>query len=308
MRVGITGATGLIGTRLVSALKQRGDSVVALSRDPERARQTLGTDAVGWDPSSGPAPEQTLSELDGVVNLAGEPVAQRWTAGAKELIRSSRVLGTQHLVEGLQAAWPRPRVLVSISAAGYYGDRGSELLDESAPPGNDFLASVCVEWESVANRAAELGVRVVIARLGVVLDRHGGALQKMLPAFKSFVGGPVAGGRQYMPWINLNDVVGILTAALEGTGAATGGPSLWSGPVNACAPSPATNAEFSHALGQALHRPSAIPVPGFALRRMFGEMSTALTASQRMVPARTLELGYEFRYPGLEEGLRAALT
>jgi len=236
------------------------------------------------------------------VHLAGEPVAQRWSAAAKERIRSSRVTGTANLVAGLSAAEPRPRTLVSTSAAGYYGDRGEQLLDETASPGptEDFLTAVCLEWERAATAAGELGVRVAIVRNGVVLDRRGGALARMLPPFKGGVGGPIAGGRQYMPWIALDDVVGIYTAALDGS-------EPWSGPVNACAPTPATNAEFTRALGHALHRPAVIPVPAFGLRALFGEMASVLTASQRMVPAQALARGYEFRFEGLAEALQAAL-
>lgn len=308
MRIAITGATGLIGTRVAAVLTARGDSVIAFSRDPRRARELLGTEAAAWDPLSGPAPAEALSEADGVINLAGEPVAQRWDAEIKERLRSSRVTGTRHLVEGIQAAWPRPRTLVSSSAAGFYGDRGADELDETQPPGTDFLASLCTEWEEAAEAASELGVRVARIRTGVVLDRAGGALKQMLPPFRAGVGGPIAGGRQYMPWIHVDDVVGIIVSALDGTSGAEAGPAMWSGPVNASAPTPATNREFSRALGRALRRPAVIPVPAFALRRMFGEMASVITSSERMIPARALELGYQFRYPELERALRAALA
>jgi uncharacterized protein (TIGR01777 family) len=307
MRVVITGATGLIGSRLVVVLKGRGDTPVALSRNPERARERLGIEAVGWDPLSGPAPEQALSEADAVVNLAGEQVAQRWTAEAKERIRSSRVIGTRNLIEGIQAAWPRPRALVSSSAAGYYGDRGAEELVETAPPGTDFLASVSTEWEAAAQKASELGMRVVRIRTGVVLDRGGGALQRLLPPFRAGLGGPVGSGRQYMPWVHIEDVVGIMIAAVDGTSGPGGGPAMWSGAVNASGPTPMTNREFSRTLGRVLRRPAVIPVPPFGLKAIFGEMASVLTSSQRMIPARALELGYEFRYPKLEEALRAAI-
>jgi uncharacterized protein (TIGR01777 family) len=306
MRVGVTGATGLIGSRLVAALKARGDSVLALSRDPGRARDRLGVEAVAWDPSAGAgaqAPDRsqadTLPGLDAIVNLAGEPVAQRWTSRAKERIRSSRVTGTRRLVEAVAGSDLRPRTLVSASAAGYYGDRGATELDESVPPGDDFLASVCVDWERAAEAAEPLGVRVVKIRNGVVLDRGGGALRSMLLPFKAGVGGPVAGGSQYMPWIALDDVVGLLIAALSD--------ATWSGSVNASAPEPATNRSFSRALGRALHRPAVVPVPGAALRLLFGEMSSVLTVSQRMVPKRALELGYQFKHGDLDDALSAAL-
>ena len=300
MKVAVTGATGLIGRRLVAALIARGDQVTVLSRSPSRASSAVpGATAREWDPSRRTTPD--LSGIDGVVHLAGEPIAQRWTSAVKERIRSSRVGGTELLVAGLRDFDPRPRALVSTSAAGYYGDRGSALLDETAAPGppDDFLASVCVEWERAAMAAADLGVRVVILRNGVVLDPTGGALAQMLTPFKAGVGGPIAGGKQYIPWIAIDDVVAIYLAALDGT--------QWSGAVNACAPTPVPNASFTRSLGRALHRPAFVPLPAFALRLMFGEMASVLIASQRMVPARTVGLGYEFRYPELDEALAEVL-
>jgi uncharacterized protein (TIGR01777 family) len=300
MKVTVTGATGLIGSRLVGALRDRGDEVTVLSRDPAAAARRLDADAVAWDPSAGPAPASALAGRDGVVHLAGENVGQRWTARAKEAIRESRVAGTRGLVAGLKDADPRPGVLVSSSAVGYYGPRGDEPIDESAGSGDDFLARVCAEWEREANAASEVGVRVVTIRTGVVLARNGGALAKMLPPFKAGVGGPVAGGRQYVPWVHLDDVVGMMVAALGDEG--------WSGPVNATAPEPVTNADLSKALGRALHRPAILPVPGFAMRVLFGEMGQVVTTGQRAVPARALELGYAYRHPDLDEALRAALA
>jgi uncharacterized protein (TIGR01777 family) len=292
MKVAVTGATGLIGARLLTALKARGDEVVVFSRSAARGVQ--------WDPLAGPAPADALSGADAVVHLAGEPVAQRWNDDVKRRIRESRAIGTAHLVDGLRAADPRPAVLISTSASGYYGDRGDALVDESTDPGTDFLAEVCSEWERAASVAStELEMRVVVVRNGVVLDAGGGALKTMLPPFKAGVGGPVAGGRQYLPWIAADDVVGIYLAALDS--------EQWSGPVNASAPAPVTNAEFSRALGRALHRPAVMPVPGFALKLRFGEMATIVTASQRMVPARALALGYRFRFGDLDAALEAAL-
>jgi len=302
MKVALTGATGMIGRPLGTALRRRGDELVVLSRRASSATGVSNSSQVlEWEPASGPAPG--LSGVDAVVHLAGEPVAQRWTAAAKDRIRRSRVLGTANLVAGLATADPRPNVLVSTSAAGFYGDRGDLPLEESAPPGprDDFLASVCIDWEDAAEQATELGVRVVIVRNGVVLDRHGGALAKMLPAFKLSLGGPIAGGRQYMPWITLDDVVGLYLAALDGG-------ASWSGPVNASAPAPATNAQFTKALGRALHRPAVAPVPAFALRLLFGEMASVLLASQRALPARATQLGYQFRWGELDSALAAALA
>ena len=300
MKVTITGATGLIGTRLVAALQERGDSVTVLSRSPERASAALGVEAEGWDPLTGPAPAHALSGRDGVVHLAGEPVAQRWNANVKDAIVESRETGTRNLVAGLAAAQPRPGVLVSSSAVGYYGKHGDERIGEDTAAGDDFLAQACVAWEREAGAASDLGVRVVTVRTGVVLDTSGGALKTMLPPFRAGVGGPVAGGAQYLPWIHVDDVVGMYLAALDE-------PS-WSGPVNASAPEPVTNREFSKALGRALHRPAVAPVPALALRLLYGEMAEIVTEGQRAVPERALALGFAFRHPELDEALAAALA
>ena len=300
MRVTVTGATGRIGTRLVGALRERGDEVTVLSRDPDKARASLGVETHAWQPESEPAPVAALAGRDGVVHLAGEDVAQRWSDDAKRRLMSSRELGTRNLVAGLAAADPRPAVLVSSSAVGYYGARGDELVTEDAPAGEDFLAQVCVKWEREAAAAEDLGVRVVRVRTGIVLEKEGGALAKMLPFFRLGVGGPVAGGRQYMPWIHVDDLVGIYVAALDGDG--------WSGPVNATAPTPATNKRFSQALGRALHRPALAPVPSAAIRALYGEMAEIVITGQRAVPQRAQALGYEFAYSDLDDALRTALA
>lgn len=303
MRVTVTGATGLIGPRLVRWLAARGDEVTVLSRSPERARERLpGVDTVRWDLMSEPAPLEALQGRDGVVHLAGENIAQRWTARAKRTIEESRVTGTRHLVQGLAsvAETERPRVLVSSSGVGYYGVHGEEPIDEEAPAGSDFLAQTCVAWEGEARAAEPLGVRVVRLRTGVVLDPGGGALAKMLPPFKLGVGGPVAGGGQYISWVHADDLVGIVMAAIDS--------DEWRGAVNATAPEPQRNRDFSKALGHVLHRPSLLPVPGAALRLMYGEMATIVTSGVRALPARALMWGYEFRYPQLDVALRVALT
>lgn len=301
MRVAITGATGTIGTRLVRELSARGDEVTALSRDPERARGTLGAGAgvVGWDADAGPAPREALDGRDALVHLAGEPVAQRWSAEVKERIRRSRELGTRNLVAGLRAAKPRPEVLVSSSAVGYYGPHGEEEVTEDDPAGSDFLAEVCAAWEREADAAAELGVRVVRLRTGVVLDRQGGALKTMLPPFRLGAGGPVAGGRQYMPWIHVDDVVGMILASLDD--------ERWTGAVNATAPVPVTNKAFAKALGRALGRPAIAPVPAVAIRALYGQMAEIVTRGQRAIPERALGLGYGYRHPDLDEALRSAV-
>ncbi|HXW58220.1 MAG TPA: TIGR01777 family oxidoreductase [Solirubrobacteraceae bacterium] len=306
LRVTVTGATGLVGGALLRVLRECDADVTVLSRDPQRARARLWRGAgmhrlafARWDPSAEVAPPDALSARDAVVHLAGEPIAQRWSERVRRAIRDSRVHGTRRLVEGITRAEPRPGALVSGSAIGYYGDRGEEPLDESAGPGRDFLARVCVEWEAEAQRAVELGVRVVRSRTGVVLDPAAGALAKMLLPFRLGIGGPVGGGRQYVPWIHVDDLAGMLLAALRD--------ERWSGPVNATAPQPATNRDFSHALGAALGRPASLPVPALALRLLYGEMAQIVTGGARVVPAKALVLGYDFRHPGLDGALRAVL-
>ncbi len=302
-RITLTGATGLIGRRLVQELGRAGAELTVLTRDPQEARRKLGGDvqALAWDSLAEPAPAAALEHRDTIVHLAGENVAQRWSPLAKRAIRDSRVQGTANLVTGLTTlpADMRPRTLVSSSAVGYYGPHGNEPLDEEAPPGEDFLAQVCLAWEQGAEAAAELGLRVVRVRTGVVLSKDGGALAKMLPPFRLGIGGPVAGGGQFVPWIHLDDVVGMYLAASAD--------ESWSGPVNATAPMPVSNRELSRALGRVLRRPALLPVPGLALRALYGEMAEIVTQGARVMPARALMLGYEFRHPELDEALRSAL-
>jgi len=299
MKVTVTGATGRIGSTLVARLRERGDEVTVLSRNPARATERLGAPATAWDLKAGAAPAEALAGRDAVVHLAGEDIGQRWSEGVKREIRASREQGTRHLVDGLGGADPRPGLLISASGSGYYGPRGDERVDEREPPGDDFVAQVCVAWEREARRAEELGLRVVRTRTGPVLDRQGGALAKMLPPFRLGVGGPVAGGDQYLPWIHLDDVVGLLLATLDSR--------HFTGALNVSAPEPATNRAFSKALGRALRRPAFAPVPTFALRVLYGEMAQIVTEGVRMVPARAGELGYAFAHPHLDEALRSAL-
>jgi uncharacterized protein len=303
MRVVITGATGLIGRSLINVLLDRGDEVVALSRDEQRARESLGTGAEvqAWArPTEEPPPEAALAGADAVVHLLGEPVAQQWTAESKQAIRNSRVAGTRNLVAGLLAVAPeqRPATLVSQSATGYYGPRDDQPLTEDAAAGHDFLAGVVAAWEHEALRAAT-ELRVVVTRTGVVLSPDGGALAKMLPFFRLGIGGPVAGGRQYVPWVHLDDVVGAMLFSLEQSQA--------SGPANLTAPNPVTNAELSHTLGRVLKRPAILPVPAFALRILYGDMAEIVTTGQRVLPAKLEQLGYPFRYSELEPALRDVL-
>lgn len=301
----VTGATGLIGRRLIAALGQRDAQLTVLSRDPERARESLDADAgspveaLAWNPIGEPAPAAALEGRDAVVHLAGENVAQRWSQASQRAIRESRVLGTRNLLAGLERAEPSPRTLLSASAIGYYGAHGEEPLDEDAPAGEDFLAQVCRAWEAEACKAEELGVRVVLVRTGVVLDRSGGALAKMLLPFRLGVGGPLAGGRQFISWIHVDDLVGLMLAALAD--------ERWSGPINATAPEPVSNRDFSRALGRTLGRPALMPTPGVALRLLYGEMAEILTHGARVVPAKPLVLGYRFAHPHLDGALRSAL-
>jgi uncharacterized protein len=303
VKVVVTGATGTIGRAIVAALRERGDEPVALSRDPDRARSVLGEDveAHAWrDPKSEPAPAEALRDAGGVIHLLGESISQRWTDEVKREIRESRVLSTRNLVAAMRDAGPRLRTLVSQSASGWYGARGDEAVDESEPAADDFLAEVVRDWEAEAAKAEDAGVRVVFSRTGVVLSPEGGALEKMMPFFKAGVGGPVAGGKQYVPWVHLDDVVGAQLFLL--------GEERAQGPVNVTAPNPATNKELSKALGRAIHRPAIAPVPGFAVKTLYGEMASIVTTGARAVPRKLEELGYEFKHPELDEAVRSAVA
>jgi hypothetical protein len=301
-RVAVAGATGTIGRALVAALLERGDVVVALTRDPARATDLGTAMLVAWpEPKRSAPPPDALSGTDAVVNLLGEPIAQRWSEAAKAEIRDSRVLGTSSLVEAIGAlpAQARPRAFVSQSATGYYGPRGDEILDERASAGSDFLAELVVEWEREAT-AAESVVRVAVTRTGVVLAPRSGALAQMLLPFRLGLGGPVAGGKQYVSWIHIDDVVGGLLRCID--------TEALRGPVNLTAPTPVTNREFGQALGRGLRRPAVLPVPKLGLKLAYGEMSSVVTTGQRVVPERLIESGYEFRYPELDAALRDVLA
>ena len=254
MRVVVTGASGMIGSAVADALLARGDEVVALTRDPERARATNPTVTWhAWEPARERPPLPALEGIDGIVNLTGESLEQRWSEEAKERITASRVTATRNLVQGIAAAERKPTVLVSGSAVGYYGDRGDAIVDESAAPGDGFDSRLCVAWEEAAREAEASGVRVVLVRTGLVLDRRGGLLAQLLPPFRLGLGGPLAGGNQYMPWIHIVDEVGILLWALDRDDV--------SGAINATAPEPSTNRDLSKALGRALGRPAVLPIP-----------------------------------------------
>jgi uncharacterized protein len=278
MIVAVTGATGFVGRRLLETLASEGCEVRGLSRRP-RPAAFEGTGAV--------------------IHLAGEPVAQRWSHEAKRRIRDSRVLGTEHLIQALSATSKRPRVLVSASAVGYYGSRGDVVLTEDSGPGKGFLPEVCQEWEKSADLAGTLGMRVVKLRIGVVLGRGGGALEQMLPPFRMGAGGPLAGGRQWMSWIHLDDLISLIRFAVDNPSA--------SGAFNATAPNPLRNAEFTKELGRTLKRPAFLPVPKFALELLYGEMSEVVLASQRAVPQAAQRAGFVFRYPDAGAALREIL-
>ena len=299
----VTGATGLVGGRLLPSLGKRGVRVRALTRDPERARRRLGAgaEALGWDGIE--VPEAALRGAGAVVHLAGEPIFGGLPSAARrERIRASRVRSTESLgaALGRLAEAERPRVLVCASAVGWYGgDHGDAELDESAPVGAGFLAELCRDWEEAATRAERHGVRVVRLRIGVALAREGGALALMLRPFRLGLGGPLGSGRQWMPWVHVDDVVGLILFALDADAAL--------GPINAVAPEPVRNRELTRLLAAKLGRPAFLPVPGFALRAALGEMAGELLDSRRVVPRRAQALGYRFAHPTLASALDAEL-
>ena len=302
MRVLLTGASGTIGKSVADALLARGDEVVALTRDPAAARETNPTVRWhAWNPTLERPPEAAFDGVDGVVNLAGEPINQRWTEDAKERIMSSREVATHNLVQGIVAADPRPQVLVSQSAVGYYGDRGEALVDEETGPGDSFDAAVCVAWEAAAHEVEGSGVRLAIMRTGLVLDRSSGLLAELMTPFKLGLGGPIAGGQAFMPWISLADEVGMILWALDTEAA--------SGTFNATAPEPVTNREFTKALGKALGRPAIVPVPKLVLKlRLGNEFADTAVAGQRALPRRAQDLGYRFKHADIASALAATLS
>jgi uncharacterized protein (TIGR01777 family) len=302
VRVLLTGASGLIGSSVSDALLARGDEVIGLTRDPGRARSSNPKVRwQAWNPTLERPPAEALQGVEGVVNLIGESLDQRWTEDAKRRILESRETATHNLVQAIAATDPGPRVLVSQSAVGYYGDRGDAVVDESAEPGTGFAAEVPIAWEAAAREVDDAGVRLVILRTAPVLDRRGGLLKRLLLPFRLGLGGPIAGGEQYLPWIHIDDEVGIVLWALD--------TEQVSGVVNAAAPEQVTNREFSKALGRVLHRPAVVPVPKLGLSALVGrELADTVAGGQRVLPRRTQDLGYRFRYPELEPALGAALA
>jgi len=291
----VSGSRGLIGSALIPALANEGHRVVRLTRSDSN-----GDNAVRWDPSAGTIDAARLEGIDAVVHLAGENIVGRWTSDKKRRIRDSRVRGTRLLAETLAGLPAPPRVMVSASATGYYGDRGNELLREESAPGANFLAGVCQEWEAAAEPAREAGVRIVHPRFGLVLSPEGGALGTTLPIFRLGVGGKIGSGRQYWPWVAIDDVVGAIVHTLT-TGSLEG-------PINVVVPDPPTNAQYTRALGRVLNRPAIFPLPAPAARLMLGQVADELLlASQRVEPAKLRESGYEYRYPELEGAFRHLL-
>ncbi len=301
MKVLVTGASGFIGSALCDSLLVRGDTVVGLARDPARARGTNPSVIWhAWEPTLERPPAAAFDGVDAVVNLVGEKINQRWTDEAKQRIMESRRIGTHNLVGALAGLERRPRVLVNQSAIGFYGDRGDAIVDESATPGEGFDSEVVQEWEKAAHEAEGLEMRLVVVRTGHVLDPDGGFLAELLPPFKLGVGGPLAGGAQYVSWIHIEDEIGILLWAIDN--------ATVSGTVNSTAPKPVTNRELSKSLGRALGRPAVMPVPGVVLDLKFGnEFGAVLRGGQRVIPRRAQDLGYTFRFPELDGALEDLL-
>jgi uncharacterized protein (TIGR01777 family) len=293
----ITGATGFIGTHLVAFLLSRGDSVNYLGRQRSRSMDSRAAFHC-WNAGELP-PLASVPRLDAVINLAGEPVAQRWNSEVKQRIYSSRVDRTRQLVSAIAGLKYKPAVFVSASGANYYGDGGDEVLTENSAPGSDFLAKVCVDWERAALEAQASGLRVATVRIGAVLGREGGALKKMLPPFRLGAGGRFGNGRQWMPWIHVHDLVRLLVFAVEKADV--------SGPLNGSSAEPVTNAQFTKALARAVHRPALFPVPKFALKLALGEAANFLLGSLRVLPEATTQAGFQFEYPELDSALRSLL-
>lgn len=297
----VTGATGFIGSRVCDALHEKDNAVHVLSRNPARAQTKLHSvkSVYGWNPETEHLPSEAISDVKAVIHLAGETIAGRWNAAKKRRIRDSRILSTRNLVASLADANSKPAVLVCASAIGYYGDSGDEHFTEASPAGTDFLAEVCQEWETEAQKATEFGIRVVTVRIGLVLGLGGGLLQQVLLPFKMGVGGKLGSGTQWMSWIHVDDVVGIILHALEN--------EEINGALNATAPAPVRNTEFTKTLGAVLRRPTLFPVPTFGLKLMMGEFADFVVLSQNVLPEKTEASGYEFCYRTLESALKALL-
>ena len=298
----VTGASGFVGRTLCRFAVESEHGVVALSRSPDAAAALLPHEAKveAWQPDTELLKSAALSEIGAVVHLAGETIGERWNSDKKQRIRESRVHSTNRLVESLAKADSKPAVLVCASAIGYYGEGGDQEFTEDSPPGNDFLAGVCQDWEAEAQKAEALGIRVVHIRLGHVFGRNGGLLGKMLPPFYMGLGGRLGSGSQWMSWIHIDDVARIILYAIENQNV--------NGALNATAPLPVRNIEFTKTLGRVIRRPTLFPVPTFALKLRYGEFTDFMLMSQRVLPERTLSMGFEFRYADIESALRASLA
>ena len=295
MQILLTGGTGFIGSYLIDALQKRGDKVVVVTRNPER-RPPDGVRYVGWDDDLA----EVVSECDAIINLAGSNLFdERWTDSVRETILKSRINATSTIVNAIREAKTKPKVLISGSAIGYYGTRGSDKLDESQPPGSDFLAKVCLAWETEANKLDVDNVRLVIARTGIVQQKDDGALSKMLLPFKLYGGGPLGDGQQYYPWIHMHDMVQALLYMIDN--------ETISGPVNITSPNPVTMDDFASVLGKVMSRPSWFRVPEFLLKIAVGDSANSITSSYRVIPKKLVDSGYKFRFPGLEGALRDIL-
>jgi len=305
MKVAITGATGFVGSRLVERLHAEGHQVLVLTRNPTAAQKVFPNSAkpnleiIAYTPTESGDWQQAITGCDGVVNLAGEPIAQeRWTAERKQEILNSRQLGTQKIVEAIAGANPKPSVLVNASAIGYYGTSETTTFEETSEPGNDFLAQVCQAWEAEALKVRATGTRLVILRFGIVLGM-GGAIAKMITPFKLFAGGPIGTGRQWLSWIHRDDLVNLILQALTR-------PDI-EGVLNATAPNPVRMAEFCQTMGDALNRPSWLPVPSFALEALLGDGAMVVLKGQQVIPKRTLANGFEYQYPEVKQALQSIL-
>ncbi|HYL79056.1 MAG TPA: TIGR01777 family oxidoreductase [Bryobacteraceae bacterium] len=299
MNITLTGAKGFLGSHLASTLLSKGASLHFLGRHVP-ADLPAGVRFSEWSSASAEPPAAAFNGADVIINLAGEPVAQRWTPEVKKLIRSSRIDSTRQIVNALSIQSRRPQVLVNASAVGIYGSRGDEFLDEQSEPGGDFLARVVIDWEQAALLAESLGIRVVLIRTGLVLGRDGGVLARMLPPFRAGVGGRLGSGKQWMPWIHLDDWINLVLFAIENT--------TLRGAINATAPNPATNAQFTRDLAATVHRPAILPVPSFVLKMAMGEMAGAILASQRAIPKVALSTGFQFQFSRLRRALESLFS
>ena len=300
MKIAITGATGFVGTRLVNRLKDEGHQFIIFTRNVNRA-QTIypastfpNVEMVAYNPTESGDWQDNISGCDAVVNLAGEPIAERWSPEHKQAILESRQLGTRKIVEAITKAKEKPSVLINPSAIGYYGSSETKTFDENSPPGDDFLAEVCQAWESESQEVKKVNVRLVILRIGIVLG-NGGALAKMIPPFKLFAGGPIGSGRQWFSWIHIDDLVELIKESLTRSGIV--------GTFNATAPNPVRMNELCETLGEVMNRPSWLPVPDFALEVLLGEGSKVVLEGQQVLPKETLELGFQYQYPMIKSAL-----